>query len=233
MLDRLEDAIHGVVYGFLSAKDLVAVTSSCRVTHATAKIHAEMAWKHLFFLDFVDTALRPPRTCTLQRRNAFSDLDTATSPTMKPPPRYHHQQLVSMAWSERYRQAIHMRSQLRRDDVALGMEMQRLSRLRRTRDEMQEEAESPLPSPPVMVSAWRRFFGRPEITSPKADDRQLALHNQITACAHDIFGRRKQLRKAFHAIVGFISSATLEWSDGAEAHVNGEDDDDDVSSSGE
>ncbi|CAK4729130.1 hypothetical protein LEN26_001526 [Aphanomyces euteiches] len=208
MLDHIVGAVDTILFSFLAARDLLALGSVSKDTRFAA--HDAASWKRLFQRDLLHIPVRPPRTCTLQRRNAFSDLDASLCPQSPSesgsPPR---KQLV-VSWPGHYRVCSQLRSTLRRDDAALQEEMRRLTLLRRNVGDMKARMEAQAPS---TLPSWLRVFST---TSNTADERHLnEMKRGVDACADNIFKRRGQLRKDYEHLVSVLSSTrrTLESSD--------------------
>ncbi|KDO34094.1 hypothetical protein SPRG_01368 [Saprolegnia parasitica CBS 223.65] len=75
MLTELPDVCRQRLYGYLEARDLCCVASTCRTLRDAKAPPMHGHWRRLVERDILGVPVAVPRTCTLQRRNAFSDLD--------------------------------------------------------------------------------------------------------------------------------------------------------------
>ncbi|OQR87675.1 hypothetical protein ACHHYP_08195 [Achlya hypogyna] len=75
MLLELPDVCRLRLYGYLEAKDLCRLSCVCNLLRDAKAPPTHDIWRFLFERDILRVPMAVPRTCTLQRRNAFSDLD--------------------------------------------------------------------------------------------------------------------------------------------------------------
>ncbi|OQS00245.1 hypothetical protein THRCLA_06112 [Thraustotheca clavata] len=75
MLVQLPAECRAVLYAFLEAKELCRLSCTCRLLEDVKGPKAHELWKRLYQRDILNAPRHVPRTCTLERRNAFSDMD--------------------------------------------------------------------------------------------------------------------------------------------------------------
>jgi hypothetical protein len=73
MLSKLPEECRMKLYAFLRARDLCRLSCVCHTMQDIKCKRAHYLWKRLFELDILSVAIKVPRTCTFQRKNACSD----------------------------------------------------------------------------------------------------------------------------------------------------------------